>query len=176
MQTVKLLTTWLFARAQRELLATRSYNVTLFEVRMLKCLNSYIQYLIIVCSISTIERFLIIRNVNVLFIHLFAEMISSNPCQPSPCGPHSQCRVFNEQAVCSCLLGFRGAPPSCRPECVASSDCPLDKACSNQKCINPCQGTCGVAAKCQVVNHNPICSCPSRMTGDPFTRCTVIRK
>lgn len=78
--------------------------------------------------------------------------------------------------MCSCLLGFRGAPPSCRPECVASSDCPLDKACSNQKCINPCQGTCGVAAECQVINHNPICSCPGLTTGDPFTRCIPIRK
>lgn len=24
---------------------------------------------------------------------------------------------------------------------------------------------------CQVVNHNPICSCVAGFTGDPFTRC-----
>lgn len=71
---------------------------------------------------------------------------------------------------------YQGAPPSCRPECVASSDCASNKACSNQKCINPCEGACGVAALCQTINHNPICTCPNDMTGDPFTRCIFIRK
>lgn len=94
-----------------------------------------------------------------------------NPCQPSPCGPNSQCREVNGHAVCSCLTGFVGSPPSCRPECMVSSDCAQDKACVNQKCIDPCPGTCGVNARCQVVNHNPICSCPPGMSGDPFVRC-----
>lgn len=103
-------------------------------------------------------------------------MVQNYPCQPNPCGPHSQCREFNNQAVCSCLNGYRGAPPACRPECVASSDCPLNKACSNQICIDPCKGACGVAAVCQVINHNPICTCRTGMSGDPFTRCISIRK
>lgn len=30
---------------------------------------------------------------------------------------------------------------------------------------------CGVNAQCQVVNHNPICSCYNGYTGDPFVRC-----
>jgi len=98
------------------------------------------------------------------------------PCSPSPCGPNSQCRVINEQAVCSCVPGFIGSPPSCRPECVVSSDCGLNEACSNQKCRDPCPGTCGVGARCQVISHNPICSCPSGLMGDPFTRCQPIRK
>lgn len=100
----------------------------------------------------------------------------THPCSPSPCGPNSQCREINEQAVCSCVVGFLGSPPNCRPECVVSSECPLNEACVNQKCIDPCPGTCGVAAICNVVNHNPICSCPSQYSGDPFTRCTFIRK
>lgn len=104
-----------------------------------------------------------------------ADITPQNPCQASPCGPFSQCREYNTQAVCSCLAGYRGAPPLCRPECVASSDCPSDKACSNQKCVNPCIGACGVAAKCQVINHNPICTCSEEMTGDPFTRCIFKR-
>ena len=102
--------------------------------------------------------------------------VVTNPCHPSPCGPNSQCREINGQAVCSCVPGFIGSPPSCRPECVTHSDCSLSQACSNQKCRDPCPGTCGIGAKCTVVNHNPICSCPSRYTGDPFIRCQPIGK
>lgn len=102
--------------------------------------------------------------------------ITVNPCNPSPCGPQSLCRVVNSQAVCSCVPGFLGTPPNCRPECISSSECQLNRACVNQKCINPCVGTCGIKAECQVVNHNPICSCPSKFTGDPFALCTPISK
>jgi hypothetical protein len=97
-----------------------------------------------------------------------------NPCNPSPCGPNSQCREINGQAVCSCLTGYVGSPPTCRPECVSSSDCALNRACINQKCVDPCPGTCGINGLCQVVNHNPICTCPPRYTGDPFTQCKII--
>lgn len=62
-------------------------------------------------------------------------------------------------------------PPNCRPECVISSECPLNQACVNQKCVDPCPGTCGLNTRCQVINHNPICVCKDGYTGDPFTRC-----
>lgn len=97
-----------------------------------------------------------------------------NPCSPSPCGPNSQCREINGQAVCSCVPGYQGSPPNCRPECTINQDCPQNQACLNQKCRDPCPGTCGIGAKCVVVNHNPICSCPPRYTGDPFVRCNPI--
>lgn len=97
-----------------------------------------------------------------------------NPCSPSPCGPNSQCREINSQAVCSCKPSHLGSPPYCRPECVVSSECPRDKACMNQKCINPCIGTCGKNSECQVINHSPICSCQSGYTGDPFLVCSPI--
>lgn len=93
------------------------------------------------------------------------------PCEPSPCGPYSNCREVNGHAVCSCQPSYIGTPPSCRPECMISADCPLDKACIKQKCQDPCPGTCGINARCQVVNHNPICSCTAGFTGDPFVRC-----
>jgi len=54
---------------------------------------------------------------------------------------------------------------------MVSSECAQDKACVKQKCIDPCPGTCGSNARCQVVNHNPICSCPPGYNGDPFVRC-----
>lgn len=103
-----------------------------------------------------------------------AQATPTNPCQPSPCGPNSQCREINGHAVCSCLTGFIGSPPSCRPECMVSSDCPQDRACLKQKCVDPCPGTCGLNARCQVVNHNPICSCSPGFSGDPFVRCLKI--
>lgn len=106
----------------------------------------------------------------------FLVPVVTNPCLPSPCGPNSQCREINGQAVCTCILGFLGSPPLCRPECVVSSDCAPNRACSNQKCIDPCAGSCGVEAKCSVVKHNPICTCPNKYTGDPFVRCVPYRK
>lgn len=99
-----------------------------------------------------------------------------NSCTPSPCGPNSHCQEVNGIAVCKCIEGFMGNPPTCRPECVVSSDCELSKACVNQKCRDPCPGSCGVRAECSVVNHNPICRCPQGLSGDPFAACTVIGK
>lgn len=79
-------------------------------------------------------------------------------------------------ATCTCIKGYIGAPPTCRPECVVSSDCAPNEACTNQKCIDPCPGSCGRNTICNVINHNPICSCLSGMSGDPFINCFPIRK
>ena len=115
--------------------------------------------------------------VQTLFVKLFsAPPPRQEPCSPSPCGPNAQCRVVNGQAVCSCLPNYVGSPPSCRPECVVSSECPLVQACINNKCLDPCPNTCGIGAQCTVRNHNPICACPIGQTGDPFVRCYPIRK
>lgn len=97
-----------------------------------------------------------------------------NPCQPSPCGPNSQCRESNGVPICSCLPEYVGSPPACRPECVVSSECPSDKACVNQKCKDPCPNVCGTNADCRVNNHSPICTCRNGFTGNPFTRCNPI--
>lgn len=37
--------------------------------------------------------------------------------------------------------------------------------------MDPCPGTCGLGARCVVINHNPICSCPPGQEGDPFNKC-----
>lgn len=112
----------------------------------------------------------------VLMIVFVIVTANVQPCSPSPCGPNSLCRVVNEVAVCSCQPNYIGSPPSCRPECVVSAECLLPQACLNNKCQDPCPGTCGINANCQVINHNPICSCSSGHTGDPFTRCYLIKK
>lgn len=93
-------------------------------------------------------------------------------CDPSPCGPNSNCRTLNGHAVCSCQTGFIGTPPTCRPECTVSSECAQNKACINNKCADPCPGTCGQNTKCIVLNHNPICSCANGYSGDPLQYCS----
>lgn len=137
------------------------------------CIQGYIGNAFVLCTKIPGKHYELISG-NVYLSHHISDERPKNPCSPSPCGPNSQCREINGQAVCSCVPGFIGSPPACRPECVSSSECALNKACLNQKCIDPCPGTCGLNAQCQVVNHNPICSCPPGQTGDPFTRCTPI--
>lgn len=95
-------------------------------------------------------------------------------CIPSPCGPYSTCRNLGPRPVCECQRGYFGKPPNCQPECLKNSDCALNKACINQKCQDPCPGVCGANALCQVVSHNPICSCPPGYNGDPFNYCQKI--
>lgn len=95
-----------------------------------------------------------------------------NPCIPSPCGPNSECREMDSRPICSCALGMLGAPPNCRPECIIHQECPSNRACMNQKCQDPCIGTCGFNAKCTTQNHQPICSCIEGYEGDPYASCS----
>jgi hypothetical protein len=94
-----------------------------------------------------------------------------NPCFPSPCGPYSECRDRGGYPSCTCLTGYVGAPPKCRPECSINAECSSNLACMREKCRDPCPGSCGYNALCNVINHTPICTCPLGMTGDPFTSC-----
>lgn len=98
-----------------------------------------------------------------------------NPCIPSPCGQNSECKVINESPACSCLPTYIGQPPNCRPECSINSECPANRACMNQKCIDPCPGSCGINTQCTVINHTPSCTCDNQYTGDPFQGCVPIR-
>lgn len=96
---------------------------------------------------------------------------TSNPCLPNPCGPNSQCRTINNQPSCSCLPGFIGNPPYCKPECVSNVECSSTLACINYKCKDPCPGSCGANTHCRVVSHAPVCVCMNGYVGDPFTQC-----
>lgn len=94
-----------------------------------------------------------------------------NPCYPDPCGANAQCN----EGVCTCLPEYKGDPyTGCRPECVLNSDCPRDKACIRNKCVDPCPGTCGQNAECTVINHIPTCSCLPSYTGNSFVVCSPI--
>ena len=99
-------------------------------------------------------------------------MYTPQPCIPSPCGANAICKERNGAGSCSCLINYIGDPyEGCRPECVLSSDCIPSRACIKSKCQDPCPGTCGQNAVCQVVNHSPTCSCLPKYTGDPFRYC-----
>lgn len=95
-------------------------------------------------------------------------------CDSVHCGPNTECRQQNGVFACVCKRDYYGNPLiGCRPDCVINPDCPLDKTCWNQKCVNPCVGACGKGALCQVVNHFPVCFCPADHTGDALVSCTL---
>lgn len=97
--------------------------------------------------------------------------VAKNPCVPSPCGANAICQDINGIPSCSCMVGYIGSPPFCRPECTISAECPSNLACIAEKCRDPCPGSCGTNAQCTVQNHVPICICAEGFTGDPFTAC-----
>lgn len=102
---------------------------------------------------------------------------------------------FWQLAVCSCPPGHSGNPLShcSRAECLDHTECRGDMACRNGVCVNPCAGSCGVNANCEVSlaqiysirnlfttvrslqtrNHVPVCSCLRGYTGDPFNSCRL---
>jgi len=110
--------------------------------------------------------------ISFLLIAITSPRPVENPCIPSPCGPNAQCRVVGSSPACSCLPNYLGRPPNCRPECVTSQECPSNLACRNERCVDPCPGSCGAQALCTVVNHNPVCTCPQGYVGDAFVACT----
>lgn len=97
-----------------------------------------------------------------------------NPCKPSPCGVNALCKERNGAGSCICLPEYIGNPyEGCRPECSINSDCPPNRACIHNKCQDPCPGTCGQNANCQVINHLPQCYCLPGYSGDPFKYCIL---
>jgi len=77
------------------------------------------------------------------------------------------------------LQNYHGDPyVSCRAECVTSGDCPSSRqVCQANKCIDPCNGVCGINANCRVRDGTTaVCSCPKDMTGDPFVHCRPFEK
>lgn len=97
-----------------------------------------------------------------------------NHCVPNPCGNFAQCNDVGTSYVCNCLPGYYGSAPFCHPECVISADCGNTKACVNERCIDPCPGSCGLNSVCNVINHIPNCACRPGYQGDAFVKCEPI--
>lgn len=109
----------------------------------------------------------------------------SDPCIGS-CGINAICTVVNHQHKCSCPPGYVGSPyercvvqfdqppPIPRPECISDDECTYDKACINEKCLNPCidgARSCGINSECRVQAHRPICVCRDGFTGNGINGC-----
>ena len=59
-----------------------------------------------------------------------------------------------------------------QPECTDNSDCPNDKSCFNQQCVNPCTlDSCGQNSQCHVQLHRAVCVCGEGYTGNPHQYC-----
>lgn len=102
-----------------------------------------------------------------------------NPCEiPGACGVGAQCQTVNHKAVCSCPPRTTGDPlTSCVAlECLGHNECPADKSCVNNKCVNPCSipGVCGKNSECVARSHLHQCFCKPGFTGDATLGCTDI--
>lgn len=104
-------------------------------------------------------------------------------CKIYPCGINAQCASVNHHSVCTCAPGYTGNPhrectnipkhPQPTPECYKNDDCPDDRTCRNERCINPCRedNACARSAFCYVKQHQPVCTCPPGFLGHPTTEC-----
>ena len=127
-----------------------------------------------------------------------------NPCAfNNPCSSSAECTVNSHRAVCKCPSGFTGDPYSrCVPsktytnldlrmnkyladnaflvqrgECQHDTDCPDNRACIGNQCLDPCNlnDPCGKNAQCQTTSHRPVCRCPNGWAGDPHSECYQCR-
>lgn len=66
----------------------------------------------------------------------------------------SKWKKLGGRPVCSCPPGHSGNPLSyCRrSECLDHTECAGHMACRNGNCVDPCAGTCGANANCEVSN------------------------
>eukprot|EP00095_Tigriopus_kingsejongensis_P012598 maker-scaffold642_size120736-snap-gene-0.27 protein:Tk12598 transcript:maker-scaffold642_size120736-snap-gene-0.27-mRNA-1 annotation:"GH13743" len=99
-----------------------------------------------------------------------------NPCSYpfDPCGQQAECDASNHRAVCTCPIEWVGNPMrECHQyECIQHNDCPNDKACIDNKCVDPClETTCGQRALCKSEFHISHCFCPPGLQGNPIVRC-----
>ena len=60
-------------------------------------------------------------------------------------------------------------------DCRRDDDCPFDKTCKSNECVDPCPYTiCGSRARCEAERHKGICVCPQGLQGNPYISCTEV--
>ena len=101
-------------------------------------------------------------------------------CENRPCHPTATCLNLPGSFKCVCPEGTAGNPlasPGCGSpsECDTNTNCAGNLACTTtdgrRRCTDPCtDASCGAGAECRVVNHEPVCRCPSGYQGDPTDR------
>lgn len=62
--------------------------------------------------------------------------------------------------------------------CTSDSECPINQACINKLCQNPCSDSrqCDQNSECRAVNHRPVCVCPIGWSGNPQVQCYKRKK
>lgn len=133
--------------------------------------------LLLIAMLQLVSRPLVILDLSACFSFLATQrpIPVIQPCNPSPCGINAECTERNRAASCKCIRDYIGNPyVECKPECITNNECPRDKACVNQHCVDPCPGVCGAHATCQANNHRALCRCDPGYTGDAFVSCQRI--
>ena len=108
-----------------------------------------------------------------------------DPCDPSPCGPNTECTVTgNGNPICRCLPTYIPKPDTitgCGRECERDPDCGSGNICQNYRCTarpDPCKPSpCGPNTECSVNRlGNPVCTCIGGFAPQPdtITGCTRI--
>lgn len=103
-----------------------------------------------------------------------------NPCEiPKTCGTDAICTPGAHAATCRCPSHTKGDPNvvCVHLECTDSNDCTQDKACVDNRCVNPCSlpNVCGQRATCVALGHVGLCSCEPGSTGDPLLGCVPVQ-
>ena len=71
------------------------------------------------------------------------------------------------------LIPFTFFHPSV--QCQRDEDCPYDKTCKSNECVDPCPLTiCGSRAECKPERHKGICVCRPGLQGNPYVSCTEV--
>ena len=83
--------------------------------------------------------------------------------------------LFSLGSIAFCKLNFLLIVQ--RGECQHDIDCPDNRACIENQCLDPCiiHSPCGKSALCETTSHRPVCRCPSGWAGDPHTECYTCR-
>ncbi|XP_023246923.1 uncharacterized protein LOC111643392 [Copidosoma floridanum] len=106
-----------------------------------------------------------------------------NPClTENPCERNAECSVYNHVVECACPSGYIDTKiSSCIPVgCKSDDECPLQQACVNRKCVNPCNEIrpCGINAICTVLDTHPVktmtCDCLPDYRGNAVEQCEPI--
>lgn len=106
--------------------------------------------------------------------------------EKNPCAPNAVCTAQNHLASCHCPEYMSEGNPFtyCYQkdpvECEYDGECPNQRACINNKCVNPCEEIkpCSRNSICTVFDTLPvrtmICSCPENMVPDDNGECKRI--
>lgn len=113
----------------------------------------------------------------------FDKVCSKNKCIHTcivndPCPISAECYGQNHRSACRCPPGLEGNPFNrCeRVECHSDYECPGNRACIDNHCLDPCKDVpnppCARNAICHVQNHAAQCRCPEHLPmGNPLAYC-----